>query len=72
MTTKTIGSCASCGYPLTARYEGYTVTCPMCKTANEAVTVSPILIPDVFIPILLGAGLGIGIIIGVVIGKQGR
>ena len=71
MTTKTIGSCASCGYPLAARYEGYTVTCPMCKTANEAVN-QTLLIPEKFLPVLLGAGLFMGIIIGVIFGKQGR
>ena len=60
MATKTIGSC-SCGYPISAGYEGELVSCPMCNTINEAIA------QDVTIPtwlLMLGIGLGVGIVAG--------
>ena len=50
MSTKTIASCAVCGYPIAAEFEGQTVTCPMCGTVNEAVS-SGITIPT---PLFVG------------------
>jgi len=49
MATKTIGSCAVCGYPLAAEYVGQKVTCPMCGSVNEAI--SQITIPT---PVFVG------------------
>ena len=38
MATETISRCASCGYPLAAKFEGQVETCPMCGTVNEAIS----------------------------------
>lgn len=61
MATKVISECASCGYPITAEYEGQTATCAMCGTVNEAIT------QGVTIPTWIFAttiGLAIGLIFG--------
>lgn len=59
MATKTTGSCAICGYPIAASYEGESVTCPNCKTTNIA--------QGVTIPNWLLAG-GIGLAVGIIAG----
>ncbi|MDP2661552.1 MAG: hypothetical protein Q8R28_12565 [Dehalococcoidia bacterium] len=61
MATKTIGSCASCGYPLTASHEGQRVSCPMCSTINQAIN-QGVTIPSWLLA--LGIGLGVGILAG--------
>lgn len=35
MAEKTSIGCASCGYPITAEFEGQQLTCPMCSQVNE-------------------------------------
>ena len=57
MSTKTIASCAECGYPLAASYEGQAATCPNCMTANIAQSVT---VPSWIL------ALGIGVIVGLV------
>ena len=63
MATKTMGSCVSCGYPLTASQVGEEAICPNCSTKNVAAAITQ----GVTIPtwlLTLGIGLGIGIIAG--------
>lgn len=65
MATKTIGSCSTCGYPLTASHEGQIVSCPNCSSKNETITEA--ITGGVTIPnwlLMLGIGLGVGIIAG--------
>ena len=52
MANKTIGSCASCGYPLAAEHIGDQVTCPMCSAVNEAVSQGVTISTPVFVGIL--------------------
>lgn len=58
MATKTIGSCAVCGYPLAAEVEGQQVTCPMCTSVNEAVS-QGITIPGTLFWSLIAFGAGV-------------
>ena len=60
---KTLGSCASCGYPgIAASGGGQRVTCPYCRSINESIT------QNVGVPTWLVAG-GIGLFMGVVFGQ---
>ena len=52
MANKTIGSCASCGYPLAASHPGQIETCPMCATVNEAVSQGVTISTPVFVGII--------------------
>lgn len=61
MAVKMLGSC-SCGYPLTAQYNGQKVSCPYCHSVNEA-TISQ----GINVPTWLMAG-GIGLLIGIILG----
>ena len=61
MANKTLGACASCGYPLTAAYSGQIETCPMCATVNEAVSQGVTIPTPLFIGILAFLG---GMLIG--------
>lgn len=61
MVTKTISSCAECGYPLAAESVGERATCPMCGTANEAIA-QGITIPT---PLFVGVvAFGLGMLLG--------
>lgn len=61
MAAETISKCASCGYPITAEYEGQKATCPMCSTVNEAIS-QGVTIPTWLFTATLA--LGAGIILG--------
>lgn len=58
MAAKVISKCASCGYPITAEYEGQTATCPMCGSVNTAVS-QGVTIPGGLFWFTIGLGLGI-------------
>jgi len=47
-----MGSCAVCGYPLTASHIGEVVNCPMCSSINEAITEGVTISTPVFVGIL--------------------
>ncbi len=61
MANKTIGSCASCDYPLVANHIGEEVTCPMCNSINESIS-QEVTIPR---PVLIGV---IAFLVGVFVG----
>lgn len=65
MANKAIAKCASCGYPLTAEYEGQIEACPMCATVNEAISQGVTVPTPVFVGIIafcLGMFLGPSIV----------
>lgn len=61
MATKLRGSCTSCGYPLAVSHIGEQVSCPNCRSINEAIA-QGVTIPTWLMT--LGVGLGVGIIAG--------
>ena len=61
MATKTISSCARCGYPLAAEFEGQTATCPNCSSINEAISQGITIPTSVFVGVLAFFG---GMLIG--------
>lgn len=50
MTDGMISKCSSCGYPLTAEFDGQIEACPSCQTINEAIS-QGVTIPT---PLLVG------------------
>jgi len=61
MANQTLSKCASCGYPLTAEYEGQVSTCPMCSTVNEAISQGVTIPTPLLVGILaFGAGMFLG------------
>ena len=56
MATKTISRCGVCGYPITAEYEGQTVTCAMCGSVNEAISQGVVISTPVFVGVLAFLG----------------
>lgn len=49
------GNCVSCDFPIYAPNEN-PVTCPSCKTINAPITLGPLIIGTVALPLLLGFG----------------
>jgi len=56
MAIRTVSGCASCGYPLSAEFEGQTITCPMCDSINEVIAQGITISTPVFIGILAFLG----------------
>lgn len=58
----TLSKCPTCGYPLTAEYEGQTAVCAYCGEKVEAVISQGVIIPT---PLLVGViSFALGVLIG--------
>ena len=57
MGSTMLGKCDSCGYPLSASYQGQVETCPMCSTINEAIS-QGVTVPTPLLVGLIAFGLG--------------